>query len=134
MDEYEFEEFIGDIWSQLGWQTTVTTASADRGVDVIAERESPFYQKQIVQAKRYGPDNPVSSSEVQQYAGLHLQEDNVDAVVVVTTGRFTSNAQEVAADSNVKLVDGEGLCEIIHSDDIEVSLEKYLSARQERQR
>jgi len=127
MDEYAFEQLIGDLWSEMGWRTTVTTASMDRGVDVIAERDSPFHEKQIIQAKRYNSNNPVSSSEIQQYAGLHLQEDNVDAVVVVTTGRFTSNAQEVAAESNVKLVDGKDLCKMIRDDGVAVSIESYPS-------
>lgn len=127
MDEYAFEQLLGDLWSDMGWRTTVTTAAADRGIDVIAERDSPFHEKQIIQAKRYGTENPVSSSEIQQYAGLHLQEDNVDAVVVVTTGRFTTNAQEVAAESNVKLVDGEDLCEMIGSTDFELTIGAHLS-------
>lgn len=127
MDEYAFEYFVADLWSELGWQTEVTTASADKGVDVIAYRNSPFPQKQIIQAKRYSPDNPVSSSEVQQYAGLHLQEDDVDAVVVVSTSRFTSNAQEVAADTNVKLIDSEDICEIIRRIDFDLSSGSYLS-------
>lgn len=122
IDEYEFEHLVAELWNEIGWRTSVTTASVDRGIDVIAEQDSPFPQKQIIQAKRYSSDNPVSSSEVQQYAGLYAQEDDVDAVIVVTTGRFTSNASDVAADSNVKLVDGEDLCKLIREVDRDFSL------------
>ncbi|WP_251330417.1 M48 family metalloprotease [Haloplanus pelagicus] len=122
MDEYEFEHLVAELWNEIGWRTSVTTASVDRGIDVIAEQDSPFPQKQIIQAKRYSSDNPVSSSEVQQYAGLYAQEDDVDAVIVVTTGRFTSNASEVAVDSNVKLVDGDDLCKLIREVDRDFSL------------
>jgi len=121
VDAYSFEELVADLWDAMGWETTVTTESKDRGVDVIAERGSPFHEKQIIQAKRYSDDNPVSSSEIQQYAGLYRQEENVDAVVVVTTGRFTSDAQEVATETNVKLVDGDDLCELIRGNDDEIS-------------
>jgi|GEM_PF-192891 len=121
MDEYEFEYLVAELWNEIGWRTSVTSASVDRGIDVIAERDSPFPEKQIIQAKRYSSDNPVSSSEVQQYAGLYAQEDGVDAVIVVTTGRFTSNATEVAADSNVKLVDGGDLCDMIRKADRDFS-------------
>lgn len=113
MDEYDFEHLVAEIWDDMGWRTSVTTASVDRGIDVIAERDSPFSEKEVIQAKRYKSDNPVSSSQIQQYAGLYAQEDSVDAVIVVTTGRFTSNAEEIAVDSNVKLVDGEDLCNMI---------------------
>jgi HJR/Mrr/RecB family endonuclease len=122
MDEYEFEHLVAELWNEIGWRTSVTTASVDRGIDVIAEQDSPVPQKQIIQAKRYSSDNPVSSSEVQQYAGLYAQEDDVDAVIVVTTGRFTSNASEVAVDSNVKLVDGDDLCKLIRELDRDFSL------------
>ncbi|MGB9986567.1 M48 family metalloprotease [Salarchaeum japonicum] len=127
MDEYEFEHLVGDLWEEIGWRTSVTTASKDRGVDVVAERESPYYQKQVIQAKCYSSGNTVSSSEVQQYAGLHLQEDNVDAVVVVTTSRFTSDARDVASDSNVKLVNGGDLCELIRTLDTDISIDRLSS-------
>lgn len=115
VDELEFEHAVADIWAAMGWHATVTTATADKGIDVIATRDSPFPEKQLIQVKRYQPDNPVTSREVQQYASLQMQEDNVDAVVVVTTSRFTSNAAERAKDLNVKLVNGNNLCEMIRS-------------------
>jgi heat shock protein HtpX len=58
VDAYSFEELVADLWDAMGWETTVTTESKDRGVDVIAERGSPFHEKQIIQAKRYSDDNP----------------------------------------------------------------------------
>lgn len=113
MDEYDFEYLVADIWKERGWQTTVTTASGDRGIDVIAEKNSPFTQKQIIQAKRYSADNRIGSEDIQQYSSLKKLEDNVDTVVIVTTSSFTPQAEQMASDLNVKLIDGTELTNMI---------------------
>lgn len=114
MDPSDFERFVGDIWDHLGWKTRVVGHPGDRGIDVIAtDGES----KQLIQAKRYGPQTTVGSPEVQQYASLRLQEDNVDVVTVVTTGDFSQQAAELAPELEVVLVDGDDLLAIL--DDLE---------------
>jgi hypothetical protein len=131
IDEYEFEEFIADLWEKRDWSTQVTTASRDRGIDIIATRESPFPQKQLIQAKCYSKDNKVGSPEIQRYASLHRQEENVDSVVIVTTGDFTQQAREVANDLNVKVIDGKSLAELILDSGLENLVEKYCSVASE---
>lgn len=118
MDEYEFEELVADVWEAQGWETTVTTGAADRGIDVIATRHDPFTQKQLIQAKRYSEGTTVGSPDIQQYASLRQQEENVDAVVVVTTSGFSSQAESVAHDLNVKLISGDKLCHLIEKYDL----------------
>lgn len=113
IDEYEFEHLVADVWEQQGWQTTVTSGSNDRGIDVIAKKNSPFRQKHLIQAKRYSAGNKIGSPDIQQYSSLRQQEDDVDAVVVVTTSSFTPEAERTAQDLNVKLIDGEELRNII---------------------
>lgn len=113
LDAYEFEELVADVWEAQGWDTTVTSGSNDRGVDVIAEKQSPFQQKMVIQAKRYRESNKVGSPEIREYASLKQQEANVDSVVVVTTSSFTSQAKQTADDLNVKIVDGRDLASII---------------------
>ncbi|WP_277543798.1 restriction endonuclease [Haloarcula laminariae] len=110
MDPDTFEHFIADVWEQLGWYTRVVGEPGDKGIDVIAAREG---QKQLVQAKRYGPNTTVGSPEVQQYASLRLQEDGVDTVTIVTTGEFSRQAEDMAPDLGVTLVDGEDLLGIL---------------------
>ena len=123
MDEYEFEELVADVWEAQGWNTTVTSGSNDRGVDVFAEKKSPFQQKMLIQAKRYGESNKVGGPEIREYASLKQQEDNVDSVVIVTTSSFTPQAQQIAQDLNVKLIDGSLFSEMVNKEDI--SYEKY---------
>jgi restriction system protein len=109
-----FEEFVSDVWEFLGWNTRVVGKPGDRGIDVVAVTGD---QKQLIQAKRYGPSTSVGSPEVQQYASLRLQEENVDQVTIVTTGTFSRQARELAPELEVLLVNGEELIEMI--DEIE---------------
>lgn len=113
LDEYEFERFIADLWDQIGWDTQLTKGSNDRGIDVIATKETPYPEKILIQAKRYRPNNRVGSPAIQQYSSLKQQESNVDKVLVVTTSSFTDGALSVANDLNVKCIDGATLTKII---------------------
>lgn len=127
MDEYRFEHLIADLWEARGWDTTVTTGSQDRGIDVIATKSVPFPQKQLIQAKRYARDQTIGTPAIQQYSSLKQQEDAVDAVIVVTTGSFTSPARELAAELNVKLIDGAELFEILEDVGAAELLKEYVS-------
>ena len=113
MDPYEFEYFVGDLWERMGWETEVSTESADQGVDVTARKSLPYDQVTLIQAKRYGPNTTVGSPDIQQYASLKNQYDGVDKVVVVTTNEFTQQARELAQRLNVKLINGDDLIALI---------------------
>jgi len=113
IDPTDFEHFIADLWQRREWKTKVTSASSDNGISIVAEREAPFHEKQLIQAKKYDPENKVGGPEVQQYSSLRHQRAGVDAVIIVTTSSFSSQARDLAADLNVKLVDGNQLCDLI---------------------
>jgi len=85
---------------------------------VIAKKDEAFKQKMLIQAKRYGEGNKVGAPEIREYDSLRRQEDNVDAVVVVTTSSFTREAERTADDLNVKLVDGKTLIDSYSVDHI----------------
>lgn len=119
MDEYEFEELVADVWEAQGYETTVTSGSSDRGIDVIAEKDGLVGEKVLIQAKRYGEGNKVGSREIREYGSLRRQEENVDAVIVVTTSSFTREAENTAEDLNVKLVDGESLTDSMSPEEME---------------
>ncbi len=118
IDERVFEELVAEVWAEQGWQTETTKGTADRGVDVVAWKDTPFEQKQLIQAKRYGAKNKVGSDAIQKYSGLYARNEQVDAVVVVTTSGFTREAQAVAKNRNVKLVDGGKLLELMQTYEI----------------
>jgi restriction endonuclease Mrr len=103
-----FEHFLADLYAERGWTTHVTKETGDDGVDVIATRNDYYPQKRVIQAK-HGQDEPrISRKTVQQYAYIHHQDD-VDEVILATTGTFTQGAQESARTANIKLLDIETL-------------------------
>lgn len=126
IDPARFEQFVADLWRARGWNTRVTNDGSDRGVDVIATKTEPFQQKQVIQAKRYSSDNPVGSPQIQQYASLRQQED-ADSVIVVTSGRFTEQAEKLARQLKVKLVDADSLYSIMESEELNTVVSEYIS-------
>lgn len=108
----EFEHFIADLWSERGWETSVTTRSGDDGIDVIAERNEFYPQKLLIQVKHVVDGESLNRRHIQQYAYLH-QKDNVDEVIVVTNGDFTRGAWESAETANIKLIGCGTLIELI---------------------
>lgn len=132
LDDYDFEHLIADLWADQGWKTRVHQASNDRGIDVEARRDDPFEQKHLIQAKRYSEGNKVGSEKIQQYASLRHQEENVDAVVIVTTSSYTKQAEEMAADLNLKLINGNDLVQIIQERDASDIVNGYMSINSSR--
>lgn len=128
MDNYAFEHFVADLWNLQGWETHVSQASNDQGIDVTATKNDPFEQKQLIQVKRYSDGNSVGSTAIQQYASLRHQEQSVDAVVVVTSSSFTKQARELGEKLNVKLVDGTDLVRILRQVNGYPTLDKYVGS------
>jgi len=117
INPYEFEHFVGDLWEEEGWSTTVSQESNDQGVDVIADKSGTIDQRLAIQAKRYSEGNKVGRPKVQQYHSLKQQDTSADAAVVVTTSGFTKDARLWAHDHNVKLVNGDDLVDMVEKHD-----------------
>ena len=122
---YYFEHLVADIWEAQGWNSTVTSLSQDFGIDIVVERPDPYPQKKLIQVKCYSDGNNVSGPEVREIAGLHQQEPDADSVIIVTSSDFTQNAVEVANRSNVKLINGESLSELVIDSGSETDVKKY---------
>lgn len=126
MDDWDFEHFVADLWTQQGWTTEVEQQSNDAGVDVRAEKSVPYPQKQLIQVKRYGDSTAVGGPAVQQYASLKQQEQGVDSAIIVTTSHFTESAKQRARELNVKLIDGDDLLDIINRQHAHDLVDEYL--------
>lgn len=111
MGPERFARFVADVWSRvLGWETRVVGHPGERGVDILAEGGD---DRQLVQAKRYGPGTTIDAPEVKQYASLRLEAEGVDRVAVVTTGEFSAAAREAAGRDDAILVDGAALLDLV---------------------
>lgn len=128
LDPTQFEHLIADLWEAQGWTTQVTQQSQDRGVDVFVSQDTPVRQRHAIQVKRYGESNPVGSPEIQQYSSIQHQEKDIDAAVVVTSSRFSEQAEEVARELNVRLIDGDELFNTVQSQGLSDVVEDYIQS------
>ena len=94
---YEFEEFIEELFTKMGYLSTRTKASGDQGIDVLAEKDG---RKFGIQTKCYG--SKVNNSAVQEtVAGIAYY--NCDRGIVITNNYFTKSAEDLASKNNIIL-------------------------------
>lgn len=116
LDPFEFEHFIADLWEARGYETQVRTATGDRGIDIVgikASDDSEF--KELIQAKRYSGSNNIGSQTVREYATLYQQVPDADRVTIVSSGYFTSEANRLANDLGINLVNADQLFELVNA-------------------
>jgi hypothetical protein len=113
LDPYDFEHVVAEVWRGMGWEAEVSQQSNDQGIDIVATKHDGVTRKELIQAKRYGPNTTVGGPEIQQYASLRQQVPDADSVVVVTTSQFSASAEDLASRMNVKLVDGEEFSKLV---------------------
>lgn len=111
----EFETLIGTLYESFGYETEVTSDTADMGVDVWAVNSD---ERVAIQAKRYQEGNRVGRETLQKIAST-LAKGDADRVTVVTTSEFARTAKEYSDSfgSEIKLINGEELRnQLNHSD------------------
>ena len=111
-DPLAMEELVSSLWSEMGFSCSVTPASRDRGIDVLAVDDRIPPRCVAIQVKHYRSGSSVSAPEIQQYASLRQRPD-IDDTVVVSTSGFTREALREAADMRVELVDGIRLIDLL---------------------
>jgi len=96
----QFERWLAQWFEDRGYRISMTPETNDRGIDIVGKRGG---ETTAIQAKAYGPNNPVNSPEVQQVAGLHARSD-IDNVILGTTGSLTEEARKVAQNRDVHIL------------------------------
>jgi HJR/Mrr/RecB family endonuclease len=92
----EFEQFLKEIFTRLGFEVELTKATRDGGADLLCMRSAhgiPF--RLAVEAKRYKEDRPITVSAVRSFVGAN-EKFKANRLLFVTTSRFTTSAQEYA--------------------------------------
>lgn len=97
----EFEQFIADLLSGLGWAVELTARTRDGGRDIIAVR-SAEQRRLLVECKRY-QTRPVGVAIVQRLGGV-LLGDPATQGLIATTSHFSRDALEFLARDQVKWV------------------------------
>jgi restriction system protein len=103
MSGIEFEKYVAAILRGRGYQTSLTKAAGDFGVDIIAVKGGI---RTAVQCKRQG--TAVGAAAVQQVVAGAAMHDCTSSMVVCNR-TFTRAAQELAAKHRCQLVDRAAL-------------------------
>lgn len=108
MEGYMFEDYLKLLFFYLGYKVEQTQKSRDYGADLILV--NPQNKKRIiVQAKRYG--KAVGCKAVQEILTAKLHYKANDAWVV-SNQTFTYQAEVLARENNVRLIDRQELIEL----------------------
>jgi restriction system protein len=110
-DGSEFELYIARLLVELGYNGVYkTTGSHDFGADVVFIDTRG--NQTVIQAKRYGLDNPVGLSAVQEvYASKRFYKAR--NAIVISSSRYTEACETLAGVNHVLLLDRYDLIKII---------------------
>lgn len=113
LSPFEFENLVGNLFSQMGLETRQTQASRDGGVDCVAFDTRPILGgKVVIQAKRYS--NTVGVSAVRDLYGTMMNEGATKGILVTTSG-YGKDAFNFAKDKPIELIDGGGLLYLLEN-------------------
>lgn len=107
MDGFVFEQYLGELFSKLGYHSKVTQGSGDFGADLVLTKKD---QKIVVQAKRYSKNVGIKAVQEAQASIAHYKASEA---WVVTNSDFTEAAYVLAKSNNVKLINREKLISMI---------------------
>ncbi len=106
----DFEQFLREVFEDLGFSVQTTKASGDQGVDLIVTINGYCV---AIQSKGYA--SSVGNASVQEvYAGM--QYYHCDACAVVTNSRFTRAAIDLAHALNCQLIDETDIPKLIRGE------------------
>lgn len=107
MEGYEFENYLKTLFFYAGFGAETTKKAKDYGADIILTDENG--SKIVVQAKRY--NKKVGVKSVQEIMGA-MSHYKANEGMVVTNSTFSFEAEILAKDNNIRLVDRKELIEM----------------------
>jgi restriction system protein len=120
LNPWEFENFINNLFSVIGFESKLTRSTKDGGVDVIAFDPRPILGgKVVIQAKRY--KNVVGVSAVRDLYGTMINE-GANKGILVTTSHYGKDAYDFAKDKPIELFDGGSLLYLLSQNGIKAKI------------
>lgn len=126
------EDLVTQIWNHYGYTVNRSQESRDSGADVVATRTQPYPRKEVIRIEHRGRDSaPVGSSLIQQASALPKQE-GADDVILVVTSTLTTDAESLARDLDVIVVDFDQLCSTIDSANLYSTVSEFVEVHDSR--
>lgn len=108
MKPNEFETYIGDLFSIMGYESKVTPLTGDGGKDILLRKGDDLT---IVECKRYNATK-VTRPDIQKFHSA-IMDMNAKEGLYVTTGYFTVPAIKYVLDKPITLIDLPRLLDLI---------------------
>ncbi|WP_246983471.1 restriction endonuclease [Halorientalis marina] len=118
-DAETFRAVVASAWREMGWEATVLDDERDERVGVIAERSHPVPETQLLVTDGAPTDARFDAERVTNVAAAVETDYDADVVAFVTTGGFTDGARDAAAETRVKLIDGDHLASILETEGVD---------------
>jgi restriction system protein len=104
----EFEEYLTELFKLLRYEkVTLTPQMNDKGIDILMEKDGKRY---AVQCKRH--KGIIGSPAIQSFLGA-MQHAKVSHGFFVTTSTFSLEAEKMASQHPIELVDATKLAQMI---------------------
>jgi len=108
----QFEQMTERLYSEMGYDTRLTQDSHDGGIDLIARiNEGAKQEFLIVQCKRH--IGTVAVSVVRDLYGV-VSSKKANRGVLVTCGKFSSDARKFANLNFIQLIDGDSFVTLLN--------------------
>jgi len=119
MTGYEFEDYIANLFKNMGFRVTQTDYSGDGGIDMYLYYERPIFKGMyVVQCKNY--KGLVGQPEIRDLYGVVMSE-SANKGIIITTSDFTEQAFAFADGKNLELINGQTLNWLISKTDFDNS-------------
>lgn len=105
----DFEIFCAELFKKMGYKAEVTPKTNDGGYDIVLNKD---FEKSIVECKCYSQNHSIGRPMIQKLVGAN-QEVKADNMKFITTSKFSKEAVLFANETNVELIDGTKLVELI---------------------
>jgi restriction system protein len=100
-----FENLTERLYSRMAYETRLTPPTRDGGRDIIAKINIGAKQEfLLIECKRYA--DPIDVGKVRELYGV-VSSEKANRGVLVTSSRFTLDAQKFADDNYIQLIDGD---------------------------
>jgi len=108
---YEFEGFVAGLLEAMGYRATVTQASGDGGVDVLASRDPLGLGPPVIKVQCKRTAGVIGAPDVQKLLGTLV---GTQQGLFVTLGGYSPAAmQEARTKADIKLINGDDLTDLV---------------------
>jgi restriction system protein len=112
----EFEAFVQNLFTKMGFDTKLYQASGDGGIDCVAYDPHPITGgKFIIQVKLY--TRTVAPAYVRELWGT-VQHEGATKGIMITTSGYGPDSYKFAGGKPLNLIDGSGLLSLCQENDI----------------